>query len=161
MNKFDIVSLEKEVGSLSEKGIVRGYKGFVVSLKGLAAGVIFFNDKNEGEIAYAEVVKSALSVIGKLPKEVYGELEKFVAEFDKDGHQVLSELVFHEYDQVMLNVDRDEYEKAGVHKGMRGCVMSDHAVMGALLVDFSDIDEHGNMYGDCISVKMSDIVLVE
>ena len=100
-------------------------------------------------------------MIGKLPKEVYGELEKFVAEFDKDGHQVLSEPVFHEYDQVMLNVDRDEYEKAGVHKGMRGCVMSDHAVMGELLVDFSWVDEHGNMYGDCISVKMSDIVLVE
>ena len=62
---------------------------------------------------------------------------------------------------VELIVEDEKYSKHGVHKGMCGCVMQDYAVQNYIEVDFSGIDENGNFYGDCISVKIDDLKVVE
>ena len=43
-----------------------------------------------------------------------------------------------EYDLVELIVDREEYAKEGVHKGMFGAVMSDTPINGKWQVIFSE-----------------------
>ena len=49
----------------------------------------------------------------------------------------------------------------GIHKGDRGCVMEDNAVQNYVEVDFSGIDENGELYGDCISVKIDDLKVIQ
>lgn len=39
--------------------------------------------------------------------------------------------------------------------------MEDYAVQNYVLVDFSGIDKQGEYYGDCISVKIDDLKVVE
>ncbi len=68
---------------------------------------------------------------------------------------------FKEYDLVELIVEDERYAKEGIHKGDKGCVMDDNAVQGYILVDFSGIDENGQYYGDCISVKIEDLKLAD
>lgn len=65
------------------------------------------------------------------------------------------------YDMVELLVEDEKYTRYGIHKGDRGCVMDDNAVQDYIEVDFSGIDENGNYYGDCISVKINDLKVIE
>ena len=43
-----------------------------------------------------------------------------------------------EYDSVELIVDREEYNKEGVYKGMFGTIMCEHSIDGTWLVIFSE-----------------------
>ena len=70
-------------------------------------------------------------------------------------------LEFKECDLVELTVEDEKYTKEGIHKGDTGVIAIDYAVNGAILVDFSGIDENGEYYGDCISVKLEDLKLVK
>ena len=63
----------------------------------------------------------------------------------------------HAYDYVELLVEDKKYSQYGIHKGDRGYVMDDNAVDNFIEVDFSELDEQGNFYGDCISVKIEDL----
>ena len=65
------------------------------------------------------------------------------------------------YDMVELLVEDEKYTRYGIHKGDRGCVMDDNDVQDYIEVDFSGIDENGNYYGDCISVKINDLKIIE
>lgn len=68
--------------------------------------------------------------------------------------------IINEYDKVELLVEDEKYFKYGVHKGDTGCVME---IWGRddVEVDFSGIDEKGNFYGDCITVAIKDLKVVE
>ena len=39
--------------------------------------------------------------------------------------------------------------------------MEDYAVKDYVLVDFGRLDENNNYYGDCISVKLKDVKILE
>lgn len=62
---------------------------------------------------------------------------------------------------VELLVENAKYAKYGIHKGDKGCVMDDNAVQNYVEVDFSGIDKNGNFYGDCISVNVDDLKVIE
>lgn len=65
-----------------------------------------------------------------------------------------------EYDMVELVVEDAKYSKFGIHKGGRGCVMDAKAVQNYIEVDFSGINSEGEIYGDCISVKIEDLKVI-
>ena len=58
-------------------------------------------------------------------------------------------------------LQKEGYSKHGIHKGDIGCVMDSNAVQGYVEVDFNGIDENNNHYGDCISVKISDLKVIK
>lgn len=58
-------------------------------------------------------------------------------------------------------MEDEKYSKFGIHKGERGVVAIDSADDGSILVDFTGVDENGNFYGDCVSVKLEDLKFVE
>lgn len=70
-------------------------------------------------------------------------------------------ITINEYDMVELLVEEERCSKFGVHKGYRECVMDNKAVQNYIEVDFSGIDENGKFYGDCISVKIDDLKVIE
>lgn len=70
-------------------------------------------------------------------------------------------MVIRAYDIVELIVEDDKYSKFGIHKGDRGCVMDDNAIENYIEVDFSGIDNDGDFYGECISVKTDDLKVVK
>ena len=81
---------------------------------------------------------------------------------DKAGKYLINKFSGLNADVNLKLISEDEkYSKHGVHKGMCGCVMQDYAVQNYIEVDFSGIDENGNFYGDCISVKIDDLKVVE
>ena len=77
----------------------------------------------------------------------------------KEKHR-FDNLQIKSYDMVELMVEDDKYTRYGIHKGDRGCVMDDNAVQDYIEVNFSGIDDNGNFYGDCISVKIEDLKVI-
>ena len=65
------------------------------------------------------------------------------------------------YDMVELLVEDEKYTRYGIHKGDRGCVMEIYSGHKDAEVDFSYIDDNGNYYGDCISVKIDDLKVIK
>ena len=62
---------------------------------------------------------------------------------------------------VELLIEDEKYSKFGVHKGDKGCVISNYAIQNQVEVDFSWVDKNGNFYGDCIVVDVDDLKVLE
>ena len=119
----------------------------------------FKNPKNVGEYVIAEIKNEDLAVEKeKLPKTIADELELKKDRLIKKASAALTPIKIKEYSLVKLAVDKPEYEKFGIRKGNEGCVMNNAAVNDYIEVDFSYIDENGEYRGDCIAVKISDLV---
>ena len=160
MKEFDFVELVSSVGYL-EYNLSKGMYGIVMEIKGDEVDVLFFNPKNT-DYAVARVKEKDI----KLQKEkIPNELKK---EFMLKKQEVLAKakgkielLEINEYDIVELLVEDEKYAKYGIHKGETGCVVEDYAVDDCVLVDFSGIDNNGEYYGDCISVKIKDLKVIK
>ncbi len=63
-----------------------------------------------------------------------------------------------EYDSVELLVEREEYAKYGVHKGMQGWICYEKCVPGYALVEFPLYGEAGII--DTISVRDEDLKVI-
>ena len=74
--------------------------------------------------------------------------------------QSLKNLEFKECDSVKLIADREEYSSKGLRKGDIGVIAINYDANDSILVDFSSIDNNGNYFGDCIKVKLKDLVKV-
>lgn len=122
--------------------------------------VLFFNDKIVGDYAVVEVNNEDIKVENlKLPAEMSEKLTEFnLQNYDKINKKTAFEkLAFNECDFVELLTEDEKYSKYGIHKGYTGVVAIDYAVNNSILIDFSGVDKKGKYYGDCISVKLSDI----
>ena len=163
MKKYDFVSLKNLKREYKIKKLYENASGIV--LENLPAGkvlVLFLNDKIQGDYAVLEIP------ISDLKKENFETPQKMIEIIEKSeklkDEKVLKKnsfekLKFNEYDWVELIVEKEEYAKEGIHKGEYGCVMDNEVVGGRILVDFPNIDEE--YYGECISVKIEDLRLIE
>ena len=78
MKNFDFVELIGSLKDLDNRKIYKGSKGTIIELKNDVAVVIFFNDKNLGDYAVADVKTSFLKKIGEFPKEQLNTLVDFI-----------------------------------------------------------------------------------
>ena len=126
--------------------------------------VLFLNDRIVGDYAVVTVNKNDVKKLNaKLPLKVVEKLKnsnKLTFE-TVEKKQKFKELIFNECDKVELLVEDKKYAKFGAHKGDIGNIAIDYAVSDSILVDFSGIDENGNYYGDCISVKIEDLKIIK
>lgn len=161
MKENDIVTLIKLKKEYADKNLYLNIHGVVIKiLANNLLQVIFFNDNMIGDYAVVEVHKTDVKKCEeKLPFDFVKEIKQSKkVDFDKVEQKKELKLVpFNEYDMVELLVEKEIYAKHGVHKGAVGIVAMEGAVDDAILVDFSGIDENGNYYGDCISVKIDDL----
>ncbi len=63
-----------------------------------------------------------------------------------------------EYDLVEVTVEKEEYAREGVHKGMQGTILDPRCIEGCWLVYFEDPVTYADTIG--ISIKEKDLKLI-
>ncbi len=161
MKIYDFVELINSLEYLEEKGIFKESKGTIIKLENNIASVLFFNEKNMGDYAVANVNTKFLKTIGEFPTGELINLNNFIKNLDQEKHDKLKYPNIKEFDLVELLIEDEKYFKFGVHKGNKGCVISNYAIQNQVEVDFSWVDKNGNFYGDCIVVDVDDLKVLE
>lgn len=160
MEKYDLIELKDDIKKLSLKNIAKQTIGVIIEINDTCL-VMFLNNKNMGEYAFAKVDEKHLKFLDKFPQENMGELIEFIKKTDFNKFQSFLATHINEYDLVELLIEKESYTKYGIHKKDRGCVMSSYAIKGYIEVDFSGVDKDGEYYGDCISVKVDDLKVIK
>ena len=161
MKKLDLVKLINEKPYL-ENNLQKDMHGIVISKNANTIAVLFFNPQNVGNYAVVNVnVCDLILDKEKLPDKVQQEITVNIDKILEKAKNYLETITINAYDMVELLVEEDRYSRFGIHKGDRGCVMDNKAVQNYIEVDFSGIDENGNFYGDCISVKIDDLKIIK
>ena len=124
--------------------------------------VLFFNPKNQGDYIIVKInVNDMVIEKEKLSKNLINKLNEEIKNKKLKSKLKFESLKVKAYEMVELLVENAKYAKYGIHKGDKGCVMDDNAVQNYVEVDFSGIDKNGNFYGDCISVNVDDLKVIE
>lgn len=161
MKKLDLVKLKNDRPYKSHN-LNKDMHGIVVDVNFDNADVLFFNPQNVGDYAIVNVKIMDLDLDKeKLPAEFEKELLSKLDTLKLKAKNDIEPIAINEYDMVELLVENEKYASFGIHKGDRECVMDNNAVQNYIEVDFSGIDREGNYYGDCISVKISDLKVIK
>ena len=161
MKKFDLISLKNEI-PYKEYNLQQDMHGIVLECDANKLDVLFFNPKNQGDYIIVKINKNDVAIEKeKLPENIIKELTAKLDSLKSKAKNKFDYIEFKSYDVVELLVEDEKYTRYGIHKGARGCVMDDNAVQDYIEVDFSGIDEYGNYYGDCISVKINDLKVIK
>ena len=161
MKKFDLVLLKNE-NPYKQYNFEKNMHGIVLENYFDTLIVLFFNPKNQGDYITATISVSDVMVCNeKIPEKMINELSSNLDIIKSKSKEKFEPLRIKAYDMVELLVEDIKYTKYGIHKGDRGCVMEDNTVQNYVEVDFSGIDENGEFYGDCISVKIDDLKVIQ
>lgn len=155
MKKYELVKvLNNKYGAINE-----GDYGVILTVAENTSEVMFFSDDNIGDYAVVSIKNNDLEVANeKLPRKIIIELSKIFK--DKVFKNTFDEMRVKEYDEVELIVDNAEYAKHGVKKGDKGIVVIDYAMQGSILVDFTNVLPDGRCCGDCITVDIKDLKVI-
>ena len=161
MKKLDFVELINLNKTYEEYNLYLNSKGFVIKSDEKVSKILFFNEYNEGDYAFVEIFNEDIKLTKEQPpiqlKElIESNLQRFTLK-----EKGFKPRTFKAYSQVELLVDNEKYAEFGVHKGDIGTIMEDVAVQDYILVDFGRLDENNNYHGDCISVKLKDVKILE
>ena len=160
MKKNNIVKLLNCKEEYKVKNLYEGIYGLVLSIKKDKVEVLFLNDNNIGEYAVAIVDKEDLIIEKEqLPQNMLDDLDELMGGTISKEKKSLTKNKFKKDDWVELIVEKDKYAKDGVHIGAQGPVLFDYMIKNEVLVDFTFMDDDGEVYGDCISVHIDDIKL--
>lgn len=160
MKKNNIVKLVNCKEEYKVKNLYQGIHGLVLSVKKDKVDVLFLNDNNVGEYLVAIVDKEDLIIEKEqIPQKMLDALDELMGNTVSKEKKSLSKNKFKKGDWVELIVEKDKYAKDGIHIGSQGPVLFDYMIKNEVLVDFTFVDEYGEVYGDCISVHIDEIRL--
>ena len=158
MRIFDCVKVIKEVPYLAQKGIHNECTGKVLDIEGNKIKVIFWNPRINGDYAIAWVDEGDIAFTYR-QDDAFLEITKAnLPKFDEKKHTSLIEADVNEYDWVQLIVEKEEYAKYGVHKGMEGCVMMPDSYDNYWYVVFTKPDSYEEVD---ICVAREDFIITE
>ncbi len=161
MKNFDLILLQNEK-PYTNFGLQKGIHGVILNINFDILDVLFFNPKNQGDYIIVKInVNDMVIEKEKLSKNLINKLNEEIKNKKLKSKLKFESLKVKAYDMVELLVENAKYTKYGIHKGDKGCVMDDNAVQNYVEVDFSGIDKNGNFYGDCISVNVDDLKVIE
>ncbi len=162
MKKFDFVKLIN--ADYCEKyDLPKWEHGFIIKIStNDSCDVLFFNPRNMGDYEIVNIKNKDFEVDKEsFPKELQEELVKKLASKDFVYKDKFKPNLINDYDAVELIVKKEKYVEYGIHKSAIGCVMDSNAVDNYVLVDFSWVDENGNYLGDCISIKIDELKVID
>lgn len=160
MKKLELVKLINE-NPYVQNNLKKDMHGIVVGESFSKISVLFFNPQNIGSFAVVNVDAKDVSLEKeKLPAEMQKEILANLDSILSKTKDYLDPVQIKEYDMVELVAEDGKYSKFGIHKGDRGYVMDAKAVQNYIEVDFSGINGEGEIYGDCISVKIEDLKVI-
>lgn len=161
----DIVTLVNLKQDYKNKNLYLNANGIILKILPYnKLQIIFFNDKIVGD--YAIVVVDNADVKQQdvtLPLNFVQELKKSSRLSDKnlDNKQQFEKLEFKECDKVELIVEDKKYTKFGLHKGDIGYIAMDYAVSGSVLVDFPNLSEDSEYFGEVFEINTKDLKIVK
>lgn len=139
LKKYDMVTLTKTIDNLVLRGITKNCRGVVIQTGEKVYRVLFMNPSNYGNGIFTTVEKSDVDYISAFPVLFRAELDEFLLKADlNDETDKFIPCDVKEYDKVELIVEKNEYAKEGVHKGMTGCVTASYAIKNRWSVIFSE-----------------------
>lgn len=161
MKKMDLITLKKDVNYNGEI-LAYGMHGVVLEEKEDSIKALFLNPKNVGDYLIADIKNTdfVLEETG-IPARYKEEVLSILNNLENSQKFNFKKTVIKNYDKVELVVEKERYLKYGVHKGSVGVVVDDNAVRDYIEVDFSYIDEKGELCGESFAVKLEDIIVVE
>ncbi len=135
----DDIHLKEEIEELAECGIHKGCFGTVMQVGEPRSLVIFYNRQDIGNYAFAWVENCNLEFYRKqLYEETALEMMEWFKTQDPTKKTRFSETHLREYDAVRVLVEKEEYAKRGVHKGMVGTILEPEKIDGRWDVYFED-----------------------
>lgn len=161
MKKYDLVKLINLIEVYKQNNLYLNVQGIVLEFNSEKSKVLFLNEYNQGDYAYLEVGNNDIEIISEDSPSIFinyiqDNLKNFIPK-----EKGFKKKEFEAYTQVELLIEDDKYSKFGVHKGDKGVIMEDYSVKDYVLVDFGRLDENNNYYGDCISVKLNDVKILQ
>ncbi len=146
-----------------EKNLKLNDYGLVLVEKFNVLTIMFFNENNIGEYVLMDVEALDVEVLDfEIPNKVKQLIEDYLKSHSLKGCDKFSDISFNDCDWVELNVEDKKYAKYNIHKGEKGVITNDGRIIkDEVLVDFTGVDENGELYGDIISVNIHDLKLVE
>lgn len=138
MKQYDEVKLNTELNDLAERGIHKGCLGDIAEYYDKKSLVVFYNKNNCGDYAFAWVDNKYIDFESEHTAFLLEDFKKFLATHDPAKKLSFKVLTLKEYDFVELIVEKPQYTKEGIHKGMKGCIMQPYAIDDAWDVIFSD-----------------------
>lgn len=162
MKRFDFVKLIN-AEDYKEYNLPNGEHGLILKiLENGSCDVLFFNSRNMGDYEVINIKNNHFEVDKfHLPKQLQDEFIEKLANKDFEFKDKFKPNLINDYDKVELIVEKERYSEYGIHNGAIGCVMDSNAVGDYILVDFSWVDKNGNYFGDCISVKIDELKVIE
>lgn len=161
MKKYDIVKLMNLIDVYKQNNLYLNAQGIVLECNNEKSKVLFLNEYNQGDYAYLEVRNNDVEIISNdAPLSFMNYIKDNLKNFNPK-EKGFKQKEFNAYEKVELLIEDDKYSKFGVHKGDKGVIMEDYAVKDYVLVDFGRLDENNNYHGDCISVKLTDVKILE
>ena len=135
---YDGIELNCETAELAACGIHRGYDGIAVNIGQEKSLVVFYNPDDLGDYAFAWVENEKLNFQRKLDEPIKAEMEAWFKKQDPAKKPRFREKRLQELDMVKVLVEKSEYAKYGVHKGMVGTILDPRKIGGKWLVFFPD-----------------------
>lgn len=161
----DIVTLKNLKQDYKDKNLYLNVNGIILKILPYEKiQVLFLNDKIIGDYAVVEVDKTDVQKQDfTLSLDYVNELKNSDKLSEKNIHkkQKFQILNFKECDKVELIVEDEKYAKYGLHKGEIGYVAIDYAVSNTVLVDFPNLDENNEHFGETFSIKIEDLRVIE
>ncbi len=163
MKKYDIVKITKLTEELQKLNLQLDFHGIILSSNFDFSEVMFFNDNNIGESTICKVDNKTIKKEDvELPKNIIKEIDKYLKDNMKSEKDiVLTKPKFKECDLVEVIVEKDKYTKHGVHCGDKGFIVLNEMIKNEMLVDFTGVDENGDICGEEVSININDLKLVE
>ena len=163
MKKYQIVKIVELTDEMEKLNLQLDFHGIILSSNFEFSEIVFFNDDNVVESTICTVNNKTIKKEDiELPKNIINELDKYIEEnLNLDKSRVLTKPKFKECDWVEVIVEKEKYASQGVYCGDRGVIALDDMINSEMLVDFTGVDENGELYGDIISVIIHDLKLVE
>lgn len=120
---------------------------------------MFFNENNIGESTICKVNNKTIKKENiELPKSIIKEVDKYLREnTELEKNSILTKSKFKECDLVEVVVEKDKYIKHGVHCGDTGFIVLNEMINNEMLVDFTGVDENGDVFGEEVSININDL----
>lgn len=162
MKKYDIVKITKLTAELQRLNLQLDFYGIILSSNFDYSEVMFFNDNNIGESTICKVDNKTIKKEDiELPKSIIKEIDKYLKDNSKlEKDTILTKPKFKECDLVEVIVEKDKYTKHGVHCGDKGFIVLNEMIKNEMLVDFTGVNENGDIYGEEVSININDLNLV-
>ena len=65
------------------------------------------------------------------------------------------------FDKVELVVEKEKYSKLGLHKGEIGFIVDEIVINNSIEIDFPNLNENSEFYGDTFSIDIDDLKIIK